>query len=274
MKTPKNNKIVMEILCILLSLLVLVPFYLVIINSFKGLEEASVMGFSLPKKWEVFNNYYQVFKEAHIMRAFINSMIISVSSVFLIVIFSSMGAFIIQRRKSKLIQILFNIILVGMIIPPNFVNTYFLCSDLKLTHGLLGIIVVLVTLNLPVSAFIYVGFYKSIPRELDEAAIVDGCNAYRLFYNIIFPLLKPATATIIIINFIAVWNDFNASVFFLNSPKKVSMVLTQFLFMGAKASDWNLVFADVVLCSLPMVIIYVSMQKYIISGMVSGSVKG
>lgn len=273
MKTSKN-KWLFEAICVLLSLLVLIPFYIVVINSFKGLEEASLMGFDLPSKWEAVSNYLKVFKEAHILRAFKNSMIISTFAVFFIVVFASMAGFIVQRRKDKWIQILFNVLLVGMIIPANLVNTYFLCKSLHLTSGLLGIIIVLATLNLPVSTFIYVGFYNSIPRELDEAAIVDGCNSYRLFFNIIFPLLKPATATVIIINFIAVWNDFTASLFFLNSPKKVSMVLTQYLFMGAKASDWNLVFADVVLCSLPMLIIYIILQKYIISGMVAGSVKG
>lgn len=273
MKTSKN-KWIFEVICVLLSVLILIPFYIVTINSFKGLEEASLMGFQLPKVWTVFENYTKVFKDAHILRAFINSLTISVSSVLLIVISSSMAGFIIQRRIDRWIQVLFNVLLIGMIIPANLVNTYFLCKSLHLTSSLLGIIVVLATLNIPVSTFIYVGFYKSIPRELDEAAIVDGCGTLRLFFNIIFPLLKPATATVIIINFIAVWNDFTASIFFLNSPKKVSMVLTQYLFMGAKASDWNLVFADVVLCSLPMLIIFVLFQRYIISGMVAGSVKG
>lgn len=272
-KETKNRWLV-EVTCVFLSIFILLPFYIVTVNSFKGLEEAAMMSFKLPEVWVVLENYMKVFKSANILRAFINSLIISISSVSLIIVCSSMAGFVIQRRKDRWIQVLFNIILVGMIIPANLVNTYFLCKALHLTTSLMGIIVVLATLNVPVSTFIYVGFYKSIPREIDEAAIVDGCGTLRLFFNIIFPLLKPATATVIIINFIAVWNDFTASIFFLNSPKKVSMVLTQYLFMGAKASEWNLVFADVVLCSLPMLIIFFIFQRHIISGMVAGSVKG
>lgn len=263
-----------EVLCLLISLAVLLPFYIVLINSFKPLSEAALMRFSLPETWSIVDNYGQVFKEANIPRAFINSSIISGCSVAIIIMASAMAAFIIQRRKDKWIEIAFNILLVGMIIPANMVNTYVLCKNLNMTSWLWGIIIVLATLNIPVSTFIYVGFFKSIPRELDEAATVDGCSVLRMFFGIIFPLLKPATATVIIINFIAVWNDFTASIYFLNSPKKVSMVMTQFLFMGSKASDWNLVFADVVLCSLPMIIIYIVFQRHIIAGMVSGSVKG
>lgn len=263
-----------EVICFIFSLVVLIPFYIVLVNSFKPLDQAAMMQLTLPTKWVLLENYGRVFKEANIPRAFFNSMFISVVSVMLIIIASAMAAFIIQRRKEKWIGIVFNILLIGMIIPANMVNTYVLCKNLYLTTWLWGIVVVLATLNIPVSTFIYVGFFKSIPRELDEAATVDGCSVIRMFFSIIFPLLKPATATVIIINFIAVWNDFTAAIYFLNSPKKVSMVMTQFLFMGSKASDWNLVFADVVLCSLPMIIIYVLFQRYIIAGMVSGAVKG
>lgn len=268
------KKRIIEIMCILLSFFILIPFYIVLVNSFKPLDEAAMMGFGLPKVWHALENYITVFNEAHILVAFRNSMIISTTSVVLIVVISSMAAFVIQRRSTKVTKTIFNIIMLGMIIPLNMVCTFFVMKSLHLTDSLLGMILVVTTVNLPVSTFIYVGYYKTIPKEIDEAAIVDGCNFIQMFFKVIFPLLKPATATVVIINFIAVWNDFNVSVFFLNSPDKVSMVMTQFLFMGSKASDWNLVFADVVLCSIPMIIIFIIFQKQIIKGMTSGSVKG
>jgi raffinose/stachyose/melibiose transport system permease protein len=109
---------------------------------------------------------------------------------------------------------------------------------------------------------------------LDESAVIDGCGPYRLFFNIIFPLLKPVTVTVIIIDFMSVWNDFGTSIYFLNRPERYTMVMSTFYFFGARSADWNLVFADVVLTSLPVIILYVLLQKYIISGMVSGSIKG
>ncbi len=122
--------------------------------------------------------------------------------------------------------------------------------------------------------FPYTGFYKSIPRDIDESALLDGCSILRLLFSIVFPLVKPVTVTVIIISFMSVWNDFSIAIYFLNSPKKYTMVLTAYNYFGVHSADWNLVFGDIVLVSLPVVILYFALQKYIVAGMTAGAVKG
>jgi raffinose/stachyose/melibiose transport system permease protein len=120
----------------------------------------------------------------------------------------------------------------------------------------------------------YIGFLKSIPSSIDEAAIVDGCNSLQLFFKVIFPLLKPMTITLFILNFMNIWNDFGTTIYFLNSSENYTLTLTIYNYFSTHSSDWNLVFADVVAVSLPVIIIYFSAQKHIMSGMTSGAVKG
>jgi raffinose/stachyose/melibiose transport system permease protein len=200
--------------------------------------------------------------------------IISTATVSLLTLLSAFSGFIIQRRKSAVTKYSFYILLTGMMIPPAIVPTYFVAKYLHLTGGYWGLCAVLFSLNFSVSVFLYVGYFKSIPTELDESAVIDGCGPYRLFFNIIFPLLKPITVTVIIIDFMAVWNDFGVSIYFLHGAEKYTMVLSTFYYFGEKSAEWNLVFANVVLTSLPVIALYFLLQKYIISGMVSGSLKG
>lgn len=270
----KKRKIIGEAVAVLLSLIVLIPMYMVVINSFKDKADAADLGLSLPKRWHIIDNYAQLIKEGNILTAFKNSVVISGLSVVMIVVFSAMIGFIIQRKKGLITKALFFILQMGMIIPASMVPTYMMARKLELTGSPLGVIAVLTTLNLSVAVFLYVGYYKSIPVEIDESGVIDGCGPYRLFFSLIFPLLKPVTVTVIIISFMAVWNDFGTTIYFLNNPDKYTMVLTTFFFFGARSADWQLVFADVVLISLPVVVLYILLQRYIISGMVSGSVKG
>lgn len=154
------------------------------------------------------------------------------------------------------------------------VPTYILAKNLHLTDGLAGIIMVSIAINFPYGVFLYTGFYKSIPREIDESAVIDGCSPYGLFFRVIFPLLLPVTITSIIIQFLAIWNDFTTAIYFLNTPSKYSLVMTTYFFFGAHAADWNLVFANLVIISLPVLILYIVLQRFVISGMTNGAVKG
>ncbi|WP_105615655.1 carbohydrate ABC transporter permease [Vallitalea okinawensis] len=274
MMARKKKYFISEIICILLSFSVLLPVYMLVINSFKDAASAAEMRLTLPKEWLIVANYTELIKEINLLKTFTNSVFISVITVTIVIITSGMAAFIVQRRKTALVQNIYKIISLALIIPPSMVNIYFLAQKLQLTSGFMGIILVLSTLNFAIATFLYVGFYKSIPMELDESAVMDGCSPLKLFFKIIFPLLKPITITVLIITFMAVWNDFNASIFFLNNPKKYTMVMTAYFFFGQKASDWHLVFADVLLTSLPVVLLYFFLQKQVLSGMTSGAVKG
>ena len=268
------KKSINEIIGTVLTLFILIPFYLLLINSFKDKAGAAVMDLKLPEKWNIIANYSLLIKEGGIPRAFMNSVLISCISVTGIVILSAMTAFIIQRRKSGMCQFINSTVLAGMFLPTSMVPTYFIVKNLHLNAGYLGISLVYIAASFPVAVFLFTGFYKSIPIEIDESASLDGCGITRLFFNIIFPLIKPVTVTVLIISFMGVWNDFGISIYFLNSPKKYTMVLTTFNYFGTHAADWNLVFADIVVISLPVMVLYFALQKYIVSGMTAGAVKG
>lgn len=273
MTRQKTGKVLSFIVLWILSLLILIPMYMVVINSFKTKTEAADMNLQLPSQWHILDNYSQMIQEGGIGVGLRNSVIITLVCVSVVVITSSMAAFVIQRRKSKVSSVINSIFLVGIMLPIQIIPTVYFCKFLKMT-SYLSAIATLIVANISVAVFLYTGFLKSIPRQLDESAILDGAGPLRLFFQIIFPLLKPVTATAIIVTFMSVWNDFGTSIYFLNSSKDYTITLTIYNFFGQHNSDWQLVFANVVVACIPVVLIYLFLQKYIISGMTAGSVKG
>jgi len=273
MVSKKISNIIWEIIGFILSFIVLVPLYYVLINSFKTQAAAAQMNLSFPTEFHIIANYIEVIKKGELFNAFKNSIIISTISTACILLFSSMAAYIFQRRNSNVMKRIWILVLMGLIIPSSMVTMTMLCRYLKLP-SLIAIILVFIATQFPISTFIFRGFFSSIPRDLDEAAIIDGCSSVFLFFYIIFPLLKPVIMTVFIINFIEIWNNFLFSIYLLNSSKDYVMPLTIYFFFGQYKSSWNLVFADIVLVAFPVVIAYIFAQKHIISGMVSGAVKG
>ncbi|GGD50087.1 carbohydrate ABC transporter permease [Paenibacillus nasutitermitis] len=273
MNVSKWRKIRFHLMAIPFCFLILIPFYSLVVNSLKDKAGAAQMDLSFPFKMHV-ENFSTVYREAHILRALNNSLIITGCAVVFIILFSSMTAYVIERRKSKTTNVLMGIVLLGMTVPVFMVPTYMIAKHLHLTDSLLAMIFVSIALNFPYAVFLYTGFFKTIPREIDESAIIDGTGPYVLFFKIIFPLLLPVTVTNVIIQFLAVWNDFGTAVYFLNTPEKQNLVMTTFLFFGAHAADWNLVFADLVFVSLPALIVYIVLRRFVISGLTTGAVKG
>lgn len=272
MSGKQLRKLGAEIPFIMLSALVLIPFYMLFVNSLKDSAGAAQMALSFPKKLH-FENFKTVFNEANMGVAFKNSLIITIVAVVALIVFSAFTGYVIQRRSNRITSILYFVILVGMTIPTFMVPTYILAKNLHLTDSLSGIILVSIAINFPYGVFLYTGYFKSIPREIDESALIDGCKPYGLFFRILFPLLLPITVTSIIIQFLAIWNDFSTSIYFLNTASKYSLVMTTFFFFGAHAADWNLVFANLVIISLPVLILYFLLQRLVISGLTSGAVK-
>lgn len=165
------------------------------------------------------------------------------------------------------------ILLLGIVIPTAYIPTYLVLDKLNLLNTYLGIILIHSTYGIPGSMFLYTGFVKTVPRELDEAAIIDGCHAFQMFRKIILPMLKPITMTLFIFNFFSTWNDVQLTLFFTDGDKW-TLPLTVYNFYGARSSSWHLIFADIVLTIAPLFIIYLFTQKYIIEGMTAGAVKG
>lgn len=269
----KRITILLSLMALALSLLILVPLLIMIFGSFK--DSASAQQFNLlpPKKWH-FNNYIYVIKEGGIGLAFANSMLIMGCMVVIDLIFGSMCAFIISRRGDRASNILYYIFMLGMISPMQVITTFGLLKVLGLVGSYQGVILVELAIWLPWTIFTITGFIKGVPRDLDEAAFIDGAGTLWVFAKIILPLLKPIMATLVVSTAMASWNEFMIPLYFFNSPGKSTMPLTVYNFFGQYASDWNYVFSDLVLTALPITVLYLFCQKYIIAGQTAGAVKG
>jgi raffinose/stachyose/melibiose transport system permease protein len=263
-----------DILGCFLSLVVLIPLYFAIVNSFKVEAEANLLRVSLPQKWAILENYQEVIKRGNIFVAFKSSIIVTFATVVLAIVFASMAAFVMERKKTKVSGLLDFFVLMGIIVPPSIVPTFFLLKLLDLHGTYQGVVLIYIALYTPVSIILYKGYFKTVPREIDEAAIIDGCNFTQLYWRVVFPLLKPVSSTVFIIIFMSVWNDFTIALYFLNTPNRFTLPLTVYFFFGQYFNSWNLVFADVILIALPVVAVYFFAQKSIIAGMTAGAIKG
>lgn len=278
-RKKKMKQAVFEITGVLISFLVLIPFLMVLVNSMKSKRQANLLQLSLKgiSLGQIAENYGTVIKEARLVSSFLNSAIVTFCGSALVLTFASMAAFVVVRRKTKAMKAVNNFIVMGLTLPLAMVPVYFLLSKVHMTTGtgaVAGAILVYAASIFPFIFFIYTGFIKGISSEIDEAAIIDGASPLLMYFRIIFPLLKPVTITALMHCVMTIWNDFGISLYLLNSAKRTTAVLTTYLFMGQKASDWQLLFADVVLVSMPIVILYLCMQKYIVAGLSDGAVKG
>lgn len=268
----KIKKSIKFLFVALTSCLILVPLYFIVINSLKTLEESRLLDFSLPARFQ-WGNYLNVIKQGSLVRAFCNSMLMAGVSSVIAVLVSSMAAYALSRRKTKLHNGLYLYFFLGLIAPVNYVTTLFTLKFLHLQNTYPGIILEFATLGIPFLVFLYYGFFDNIPREMDEAAVIDGCSPFQLFFRVIFPLLKPATIMGLVLNFLGAWNDFVTPLYLLSDNKKLGMTNSIYNFFGEHFNDWNMIFADIVLTILPILILYLCGQKYIVSG-TAGAVKG
>lgn len=274
-RTKKNRfaRILLEVFLWILSLTVLYPIALAVINSLKTSAEADLLSISLPQSFQ-FGNYVKVFEEANVLRAFGNGMLITGTAVLFCVLLSSMASYVLSRNRSKINRFLYYLLILGLIFNISMIPTIKIMQTLHLMNTLSGLILLEIATSVSFCIFIYHGFFPSIPTTIDEAAVIDGCNPLQVYFRVVFPLLKPVNATIIVTVFLSVWNEFQLPLYFMSDPKKWTLPMTIYNFCGRYASEWNLVFADVILTIIPVLIVYFLCQKYIIEGMTSGAVKG
>jgi len=205
---------------------------------------------------------------------FLNSLTYSVFSVILCTLTSAMAAFVLSRNRTKWNKIVYFIIVLGMAMPINFIALMKVMQFFDIINKRVGIILLYAAIQTPFNVFLIYSFVGKIPREIDEAAIIDGCSPLQLFFSIIIPLIKPVLVTVMVLTFLNTWNEYILPLYFLGSSDKWPMTLAVYNFFGMYFRDWNLVCADIVLTSLPVVIVYLLGQKYIVSGMTAGAVKG
>ena len=277
MKRKKRIQAVLQVLVFLASVVVyIIPFYFIILTACKSRRDAAKLDLALPKQWQFLENCREVFEanDYMVVRAFFNSLIITVFSVLIIVTVTSLLAFVIQRRNDRSTKMFNMLILAGLIVPSSIVPTYWVLDTLHIAKTMAGLIMVEVALNISFATILYRGFMGTIPQAIDEAAIIDGCGTSRLFFDIVFPLLKPVTATIAVVTTLHVYNDFVNPLYYLPGAKNATIQLSIYNFSGQYGSDWNLVCADILLISIPVVIMYILFNRQIVDGMVMGSVKG
>jgi len=275
MKNLKKASV--EIIAVLLAIVLYgIPFYAVVINSFKSRTEAAEMNLDWPSSFYILENYTEVLTvlDGVLLRAFYNSIVITLLSVFGVVLVGSMAGFVLQRRTSRAAGIVTSLILAGLMIPPAIVPTIWVLEGIGLFRTLSGMILVMIALQIPFTTILYKSFMVSIPREIDESATVDGCGGLRLFFSIIFPLLKPVTSTIIVLSSITIYNDFVHPLYFLPGAQNVTVQLTLFNFLSRYGTDWNYLLANVVLVALPPLVLFIFFNKKIVSGMTAGAIKG
>lgn len=258
----------------IISLICLIPLLLIVFNSFKDKLSAAKMDLKLPAFPLQFENFSVVIEKGKLVQSFFNSMIYSTGSVALCLILSALAAYVLSRNATKLNSFLYMFIVLGITMPINYVALTKVMMFFHINNTRGGIILLYAAMQIPFSVFLMHGFVARIPIELDEAAVIDGCGPIRLFFIIVLPLLKPAVATVVVLTFLNTWNEFVSPLYFLGNSEKWPMTLSVYNFFGMYFKDWNLVCADILLTSLPVIIVYLLGQKYIVSGMTSGAVKG
>lgn len=252
-----------------------IPFYYLLVNTFKPAKDATLSPLSIPIKNFTLDLYRQALDTINFWGSFRNSLVITGVSVVIIVVIGSMAAYAIVRRKNKLTKVLFIYFLLGFMVPAQttLIPLFNLMSFFHLQNSVIGMIV-LYSSWCNFALFMYQGFLGGVPIDLEEAALIDGANLWKLYWKIVFPLLKPVTTTIIIFDVMWIWNDFMMPYLFISSSDNFTLIMEVYKGVGQFANNWTVMLCTMVIVLIPIVIFYLLMQKHIIGGITSGAVKG
>jgi len=263
-----------ELFMIAFVFIYLLPFYIMVTQAFKTPQEILFNPTGLPSHL-YFDNIQIVWAKMQYLRAFFNTFVLTALSVLGIAVVSAMCAFPIARGKSRAYTLLYYVLISGLLIP--FYMTLSplikLMKDLGFMDNLIGISLAYIGRGVPFAVFLYVGFMRTIPGEVLEAGIVDGCSPLQLFWLVAFPMLVPVTTTLIILNSLWTWNDFLFPLLTIQYKANRTLTLAQYIFHGENATQWNLTFASYLICILPLLVIYFALQRNIIAGVAAGAVK-
>ncbi|GMK44724.1 sugar ABC transporter permease [Paenibacillus glycanilyticus] len=276
MKLKGTKRIVFEVIAIVLSIVIFwVPFCFVIVNSLKNKTDAAQLDLSWPTSLQ-WSNYKEVLiaQDYMVIRSFVNSTLITLLSIAILVVVSAMTGYVLQRRNDRWSGIIQFLVLAGLMIPPAVVPTIWVLDSIHLFKTMSGIVLVEVALGISFAVMLFRSFMATIPREIDEAAIVDGCGSMRMFFQMILPLLMPVTSTVIVLSSVGIYNDFVNPLYFFPGAKNATIQLTLYNFTSMYNTSWNLLFADIILISLPPLILFIFFNKKIVAGMTAGAVKG
>lgn len=252
----------------------LIPFSFILVTAGKSREEAAALEFTWPSEWRFFENVAAVIeaRDFELVAAFVNSTVITVASVSLMVILAAMAGYVLERRPGKWTPYANFLVLAGLIMPPAVVPTIWVMQGFGIYKTIPGLILIEVAFGLSFCILLFRAFMSTIPRELDEAATIDGAGPIRLFFQVIFPLLRSVIVTIVVVQAVFVFNDFQNPLYFL--PGEPTVQLTLYNFKSQFSTQWNLLFTDILLITIPPLIMYIFFNRQIVAGMTSGAVKG
>ncbi|WP_269581174.1 carbohydrate ABC transporter permease [Roseibium sp. Sym1] len=254
----------------------IIPFIFVALNAMKTAQGSARPDFTLPERWMFWQNLVEVVRtrDYALLLAYWNSSVITVAAITLLVIFGAMVGFVIQRRPSLVTRLTYGFILAGLMIPPAVVPTIWVLQGINLFKTLTGMILIQVAYGLGFTVLLYRNFIATIPRELDEAAIIDGAKSWQVFFRVVLPLLKPVTLTIIVVQSITIFNDFTHPLYYLPGRENITVQLTLYNFQSQFVSQLNLLFMNILLITIPPLLVFIFFNRQIVAGMTSGAVKG
>lgn len=256
------------------AVVTLFPIYMALLNSVKTQGDMLTNILALPASPE-FGNYADAFRKTDYLRSLWNTVVVAAVGLAGIVLFASMAGYKLSRTPGKLSAFLFGLFVMSTLIPFHsiMITLVRISSDMGLQGSAVGLGLLYIGLGVAVAIFLYHGFVKSVPKELDEAAVIDGCGEFRLYFVVILPLLLPITATIAILNTLWMWNDFLLPLLILTDFKSYTLLLSTNMLFGEYNNDWSAILASLVLAMLPVILLYLMLQKYILHGISEGAIK-
>lgn len=260
----------------LASIIFILPFVFILLTAAKTRQDASRLTFTWPVEWQLWENFLQVLETRNylLLLAYFNSTVITVFAVTLLVLFGAMVGYVLQRRPSRWNKVIYAFVLAGLMIPPAVVPTIWVLQSIGLFKTITGMIFIQVAYGLAFSVLLFRSFIATIPRDLDEAALIDGATPLQIFFRVILPLLKPVTVTVIVVQSITIFNDFTNPLYYLPGRENVTVQLTLYNFQGQFQTQFNLLFMNILLVTIPPLIVYIFFNRQIVAGMTAGAVKG
>lgn len=271
----RANSIILEVIMIALAAISIYPIYFIVSMTFKTPQQMAESPWSLPTSFSL-QNYMATWEHMRFPLVLGNTVLITAGSVFLLVIFGALAAYPLARKTEKMYYAVYIYFIAGIMLPFQLamVPLYRLIRSLDMVNTYHGAIFIYTAINLPLTIFLYAGFLRTSPKELEEAAKIDGCSLFRAFWLAVFPIIKPVTATVVVLCSLNTWNDLIVPLLFLQDQSYRTITIGLYMFVGEYVTNWSLLFPGMVLSIVPLVLIYLFLQKFIIKGIAAGSVKG
>ena len=276
-KVGTHSTSILQIIIVLLVVtIVVLPFYVAIVYSFRSINDITPNRLSWPEVPTLVNYHNVIFNNEFFITGYKNSIINTIPTVLLLMFITSMSAWVLARHNGRFYTFMYGVLTLGLLIPfqcfelPLYVNWY----NAGLVNTSLGFIIARAGLQISISLVAVTGFIKTVPRDLEEAAQIDGCNRFQCFWKVVFPLMTPINVTQLVLNCLFIWNDYSTAIILLRKKSSFTITLAQISYFSEVRTLLNEAFAFFILAMIPILVLYLCMQKYIIAGITAGAVKG